>query len=108
MAEVDFTRHVLVCKLQRLENKVDERLSAIDGNNNNVEEREKGIEDIREHMSKECRELRKLLQETRDQLRHVLDEKPGISQTNKDLFSTNDFNDDTKHTKTLEGKQRTA
>lgn len=87
MAEVDFTRHVLICKLQRLENKLEESLSTIDYNNNNTLTDEKGrsIEEIRDEMSKDYRDLRKLLQETSTQLKQVLDEKPplGVNEENE-------------------------
>ena len=83
VAEVDFTRHVLVCKLQRLENKLENSLTAMDSNNNTTEEREKSIEDIRDEMSKECRDLRKLLQETSEQLKQVLEEKHQITPDQK-------------------------
>ena len=78
MAEVDFTRHVLICKLQRLENKLEESLSTIDYNNNNTLTDEKGrsIDEIRDEMSREYHDLRKLLQETSTQLKQVLDDKP--------------------------------
>ena len=77
---MDFTRHVLICKLQRLENKLEESLSTIDYNNNNTLTDEKGrsVEEIRDEMSKEYRDLRKLLQETSTQLKQVLDEKPPL------------------------------
>jgi hypothetical protein len=80
VAEVDFTRHVLICKLQRLENKLEDSLSTIDYNNNNTLTDEKGrsIEEIRDEMSKEYRDLRKLLQETSTQLKQVLDEKINV------------------------------
>ena len=88
VAEVDFTRHVLICKLQRLENKLEESLSIADSNNNNTEEREKNIEEIREEMSKECHDLRKLLQETSDQLKQVLEERPITSQNDENTMKT--------------------
>ena len=101
VAEVDFTRHVLICKLQRLENKLEESLSTIDYNNNNTLTDEKGrsVEEIRDEMFKEYRDLRKLLQETSTQLRQVLDEKPplGISEE-----------DDHKDGKTPEGSPSPA
>ena len=86
VAEVDFTRHVLICKLQRLENKLEESLSTIDYNNNNTLTDEKGrsIEEIRDEMSKEYRDLRKLLQETSTQLKQVLDEKPPLGVNEED------------------------
>ena len=86
VAEVDFTRHVLICKLQRLENRLEESLSTIDYNNNNTLTDEKGrsIEEIRDEMSKEYRDLRKLLQETSTQLKQVLDEKPPLGVNEED------------------------
>ncbi len=94
MAEVDFTRHVLICKLQRLENKLEESLSTIDYNNNTLtDEKGRSVEEIRDEMSKEYRDLRKLLQETSTQLKQVLDEKPPLGEEG-------DNNDG----KTLEGK----
>ncbi|XP_028414321.1 uncharacterized protein LOC114537483 [Dendronephthya gigantea] len=83
VAEVDFTRHVLICKLQRLENKLEESLSTIDYNNNNTLTDEKGrsIDEIRDEMSKEYHDLRKLLQETSTQLKQVLDDKPSSGET---------------------------
>ena len=95
VAEVDFTRHVLICKLQRLENKLEESLSIADSNNNNTEEREKNIEEIREEMSKECRDLRKLLQETSNQLKQVLEERPIPSQNDENTMNTK-FNETQK------------
>ena len=95
VAEVDFTRHVLICKLQRLENKLEESLSIADSNNNNTEEREKNIEEIREEMSKECRDLRKLLQETSNQLKQVLEERPITSQNDENTMNTK-FNETQK------------
>ena len=86
MAEVDFTRHVLICKLQRLENKLEESLSTIDYNNNTLtDEKGRSVEEIRDEMTKEYRDLRKLLQETSTQLKQVLDEKPAIDEQGGDI-----------------------